>query len=127
MRTRECAEVEREGRRERERQVKPLHHSPGEKERERESEREGDGEINENVERGDDDKECSFPELPVPGRLGGLAWGWAGVRSKAAIPHVDAEFHRDAHTWHHCVLPESPLACWIDAFQPSPRTKVGVT
>ena len=40
MRTRECAEVEREGTRERERQVKPLHHSPGEKERERESERE---------------------------------------------------------------------------------------
>ena len=32
----------------------------------KEREREGDGEINENVERGDDDKECSFPELPVP-------------------------------------------------------------
>ena len=37
-----------------------------ERESERETEREGDGEINENVERGDDDKECSFPELPVP-------------------------------------------------------------
>ena len=34
MRTRECAEVEREGRRERE-TGQALHHSPGEKERER--------------------------------------------------------------------------------------------
>ena len=33
---------------------------------------------------------------------------------------------RDTHTWHHCVLPESPLARWTDAIQPSPRTKVGL-
>ena len=52
---------------------------------------------------------------------------WQQHISKAAIPHVDAQFHTDAHTWHHCVLPESFLACWIDAFQPSSRTKVGVT
>ena len=44
MRTRECAEVEREGRTEREREVKPLHHSPGERERERERARERESE-----------------------------------------------------------------------------------
>ena len=86
MRTRECAEVEREGRRERERQVKPLHHSPGEKERERESEREGDGEINENVERGDDDKECSSLFLSSPFLAGWVAWPGAGLGSGQKQP-----------------------------------------
>ena len=88
MRTRECAEVEREGRTEREREVKPLHHSPGEqeRERERETEREGDGEINENVERGDDDKECSSLFLSSPFLAGWVAWPGAGLGSGQKQP-----------------------------------------
>ena len=72
--------------RERERQVKPLHHSPGEKERERESEREGDGEINENVERGDDDKECSSLFLSSPFLAGWVTWPGAGLGSGQKQP-----------------------------------------
>ena len=81
MRTRECAEVEREGRRERDRSS-PCTIALAKKERERE----GDGEINENVERGDDDKECSSLFLSSPFLAGWVAWPGAGLGSGQKQP-----------------------------------------
>ena len=84
MRTRECAEVEREGRRERERdRSSPCTIALAKK---REREREGDGEINENVERGDDDKECSSLFLSSPFLAGWVAWPGAGLGSGQKQP-----------------------------------------
>ena len=86
MRTRECAEVEREGRRERERDRSSPCTIALAKKREREREREGDGEINENVERGDDDKECSSLFLSSPFLAGWVAWPGAGLGSGQKQP-----------------------------------------
>ena len=52
----------------------------------KEREREGDGEINENVERGDDDKECSSLFLSSPFLAGWVAWPGAGLGSGQKQP-----------------------------------------